>query len=249
MVTRKWYLIACLVCITFITKGQGSDYILQSISCKVPITTIHLSPDGKKLFAGYQDGSISIMDRESLSEIVHIEEAHPKAISALELSPKMDYILSAGHTSIKLWDTLGTHISNWKAHSTSIRKLDLSNNGKYAVSTGFNKTFMFWDAHDGSVIQPMKGHTDVTFAVAISPDNTLIASGSNDRTIKIWDIESTQCIITLHGPTSDVYDVKFSPDGKLVAACSKDKSVRIYDIKEEKLLHLLKGHRDMVLEI
>ena len=43
--------------------------------------------------------------------------------------------------------------------------------------------------------------------------------------------------------------MEFSPNGQLLAVASKDHSVRIYNLLEEDLVFLLKGHRDMVLEL
>ena len=43
-----------------------------------------------------------------------------------------------------------------------------------------NKTFLLWDARSGELADQMRGHEDVTMAVAISPDSHRIASGSND---------------------------------------------------------------------
>ena len=167
----------------------------------------------------------------------------------MDMPPKMDFILSAGHNTIKLWDLQGKQIAIWNAHATTIWNAEISRDGKHAVSSAFNKTFILWDVYNSEVLEKMRGHEDVTMAVSISPDNRFIASGSNDQTVKIWDIKTFQVIKTLHGPAQDVYDVEFSPNGQLLAVASKDHSVRIYNLLEEDLVFLLKGHRDMVLEL
>ena len=249
MLTNKAHLLFCLLAISSLALSQGSDYILKQETFKEPATIINISPDGQKLLAGFNNGAFRILNINTMETEVEVENAHPKAVYALELSPKMDFLLSAGHNSIKLWNPEGEQITNWKSHATTIWNVDISKDGKYAVSSEFNKTFRLWDVYKSEVIEQMRGHEDVTMAVAISEDSKFIASGSNDLSIKIWDIESRQCIKTLHGPTKDIYDVKFSPDGKLVAAASKDESVRIYNIADENLVHLLKGHRDFVIEV
>jgi WD40 repeat protein len=241
-----WLLIAPLLSSS---NAQVDSYILKRQIFKVPLTSINISPDGKKLLGGYNDGAFRILNAESFESTLEVKQAHHKAVNAIDMPPKMDFILSAGFNTIKLWDLQGKQIAIWNAHATTIWNAEISRDGKYAISSAFNKTFILWDVYNSEVLEQMKGHEDVTMAVSISPDSRFIASGSKDQTVKIWDMETLKVIKTLHGPAQDVYDLEFSPNGQLLAVASKDHSVRIYNLLEEDLVFLLKGHRDMVLEL
>jgi WD40 repeat protein len=245
---RYIVVVAMIWGLTTLATAQEGPYILKRQIFKVPLTSINCSPDGSLLLAGFNDGAFRIMDPESFMVTLEVENAHYKAVNAMEMPPKMDFILSAGHNTIKLWDRSGKFLCDWKAHATTIWNMEISNDGKRAVSSAMNKTFLLWDVYNSVLIEHMRGHENVTMAVCISPDNRLIASGSNDLTIKIWDMETLKTISTMHGPTQDIYDVEFSPDSRLLVATSKDKSARIYDVAGAELLHILKGHREMVLE-
>jgi WD40 repeat protein len=234
--------------ITNQTYSQDQSYILKRQQYKVPLTTINISPDGTLLLAGFDNGSFSLLDPETFEVKLQVEGAHNKAVNAIDMPPSMDLILTAGGNAINLWDRNGKHLFDWNGHATTIWNAEISSNGKWAVSSAINKTFLLWNLNKNVIEEHMRGHEDVTMAVSISPDNRLIASGSNDLTVKIWDLESRQVISSLHGPTQDIYDVEFSPDSRLLVATSKDKSARLYDLEEEKLLYLLKGHSAMVLE-
>jgi WD40 repeat protein len=229
--------------------AQVDSYILKRQIFKAPLTSINISPDGKQVMGGFNDGSFRILDSETFETRLEVKQAHHKAVNAMDISPKMDFILSAGHNTIKLWDLSGKRIAVWGGHATTIWNAEFSKDGSYAVSSAFNKTFILWDVYNSVVLEQMRGHEDVTMAVGFSPDSRFIASGSNDQTVKIWDMDTRQVILSLHGPAQDVYDVEFSPDGQLLALASKDHSVRIYDISQEELIFLLKGHRDMVMEV
>ena len=228
--------------------AQEDSYILKRQLFKVPLTSINISPDGLFLLSGFEDGSYRLLDPDSFEVKLEVLGAHYKAVNAMDMSPKMDFILTAGHNSIKLWDRSGKHLSDWNDHATTIWNAELSSDGLWAVSSAMNKTFLLWDVNNNALVAHMRGHEDVCIAVSISPDSRLIASGGYDLTVRLWDLETRQVISPLHGPTREIYDLEFSPDGSLLAACSKDKSTRIYGLKEEKLLHLLKGHSDMVME-
>jgi WD40 repeat protein len=231
-----------------LSSAQEGSYILKRQIFKVPLSSINFSPDASLLLAGFTDGTFRIMDPETFFVTLEVPNAHYKAVNAMDMSPDMESILSAGHSSIKLWDRNGKHLSDWNGHATTIWNAEISQNGLWAVSSAMNKTFLLWDVHNKVLLEHMRGHEDICMSVRISPDNRLIASGSNDLTVKIWDLETRKVISTLHGPTQDIYDVAFSPDSRLLAVCSKDHSVRVYEVDGAKLMHILKGHREMVME-
>ena len=231
-----------------LVSAQDGSYILRRQIFKVAPSSIDCSPDGSLLLAGFTDGSFKIMDPASFLVALEVPNAHYKAVTAMDMPPNMDFFLSAGHTSIKLWDRNGKHLSDWNGHATTIWNAEISKDGKWAVSSAMNKTFLLWDVRKNELSEHMRGHEDICMSVCISPDNRLIASGSNDLTLKIWDLDTRKVISTLHGPTGDIYDVEFSPDSRLLAASSKDHSVRVYEVEGARLLHLLKGHSEMVME-
>ncbi len=230
-------------------SAQSDSYILKRSVYKTPLTSINTSPDGSLLLAGFNDGSFRLLDPETFDVKLNVDNAHGKAVNAMDMPPNMDFILSAGHNNIRLWDLSGKHLAYWNAHATTIWNVDISSDGKRAVSSAINKTFILWDVQNGAILERMRGHKDVTMSVRISPDNQFIVSGSNDHTIKIWDMGTLQVTKTLIGPTSNVYDVEISPDNRLLAVASKDRSIRVYDIEKENLIHVLKGHGDMVMEV
>jgi len=242
------FVLSLLLGMTSTAWTQEDSYILKRQLFKVALTSINISPDGLFLLSGFNDGSFRLLDPDSFEVKLEVIGAHHKAVNAIDMPPKMDFILTAGHNSIKLWDRSGKHLFDWNAHATTIWNAEISSDGLWAVSSAMNKTFLLWDVYNNALAERMRGHEDVAMAVSISPDCRLIVSGSKDQSIKIWDLETRQPIYQLHGPTQDIYDLEFSPDGNLLVACSRDKSVRLYDLKEKKLLHILKGHSDMVLE-
>ncbi len=86
------------------------------------------------------------------------------------------------------------------------------------------------------------GHSMKVNAVALSPNNRLLASASADNTIRLWDVGSGNELRTLTGHGGWVKCVAFSPDGKLLASGSNDRTVRLWSVSTGRELHLLAGH-------
>lgn len=74
------------------------------------------------------------------------------------------------------------------------------------------------------------GHGETIYALAISPDKKLLASGGIDQKVIIWDIASGKQLYSLTEHTQAVLSLAFSHDNKLLASGSADGSVKIWDV-------------------
>jgi WD40 repeat protein len=96
----------------------------------------------------------------------------------------------------------------------------------------------------GRDLRVFDGSFGAVFAVALSPDRKLVATGG--RTGKpvengpkggeviLWDVATKRERTTLFGHTSWVTSVAFSPDGKLLATGGLDRMVKVWDVPSGK---------------
>eukprot|EP00947_MAST-08B_sp_MAST-8B-sp1_P002385 g2385.t1 len=161
--------------------------------------------------------------------------------------------------TIKLWSAKGDGsdalIQTLSGHSSYVRAVAFSPDGKLLASGSYDWTIKLWSAKgDGTaaLIQTLSGHSNWVHAVAFSPDGKLLASGSSDNTIKLWSAKgdgSDALIQTLSGHSSAVRAVAFSPDGKVLASGSDDNTIKLWSAKgdgSDALIQTLSGHSDYV---
>jgi angio-associated migratory cell protein len=83
---------------------------------------------------------------------------------------------------------------------------------------------------DTSLAQ-LRGHSSSVYAIAVSPDGLLAASGGGDDIAIIWDVATQTQVAVLRGHTDSVVAVAWNTSGTMLATGSLDSSIRIWDAK------------------
>jgi hypothetical protein len=87
-----------------------------------------------------------------------------------------------------------------------------------------------WNVSDGRLERTIRGHRDTIYALALSPDGSLLATGSYDQKIKLWRVADGSEARTLSGHNGAVFGLAFRPDGRLLASASADRTVKLWDV-------------------
>ena len=73
----------------------------------------------------------------------------------------------------------------------------------------------------------LAGHTASAFAVDISKDGTMLATGGSDALVCIWDLQEIVCMRTIDRFKKPLKAVCFSCDGKVLASCTEEAFIDI----------------------
>ncbi|NCJ06050.1 hypothetical protein GS597_05880 [Synechococcales cyanobacterium C] len=122
------------------------------------IRTLALSPNGNVLASGSWSGSIRLWNPQT-GQVVGTLSGHEDSISALQVSPDNQLLISAGHSQIKIW-----HLATRRLLRTiltdqiEIKTLTLSSDGRYVIGGGENPIIKVWDLSTGDLVRTFPPH-------------------------------------------------------------------------------------------
>ncbi|MDA9961466.1 PA14 domain-containing protein [Opitutales bacterium] len=210
-------------------RGLGKKTVLGGMLYDMARSLV-LSPDGRRIAAGYEFGKVRVWDADAILEgknklVVHIGHDNGK-----------DYLApSEAHTI--------------RVAPVGVVSLAFSPDGKRLATGSEDARITLLDPVSGKVLRSSIGHASTVLALAFSPDGKRLASASHDRTVKIWGTASGKELLTLTGHAGPVYAVVFSPDGKSVATAIDDSHIRLWDATTGAALRTLKKNKGEVLSL
>jgi WD40 repeat protein len=130
-------------------------------------------------------------------------------------------------------------------HSSGIRGVAYSADGKRLATCGDDQTIRIWDTTTWKTLHILRGHVGSVQCVAFSADPGapgLLISGGSDTTLRLWDIESGELLQVLHGHTAMIQGVALSADGRKIASMALDGTARLWDAMPPEEVSVLRGH-------
>jgi WD40 repeat protein len=196
------------------------------------ITSVDISPDGRKVLSGSDRGTIELRDAnsEDLSNAtIRLSDFSFDTINSLKFSADGKTALSGQRFgTLTLWDiTTGKMIREFMGQGRQVRSVAFSPDGRTALSGGDDGTLRLWDIAEGNVIREFEHKSStkpeydsgkMVISVAFSPDGKTALSGSIGEGLKLWDIAAGD--ITRVIDTGINSNVAFSPDRKMAVTYS-----------------------------
>ncbi|GAB4189225.1 MAG: serine/threonine protein kinase [Roseiflexaceae bacterium] len=111
------------------------------------------------------------------------------------------------------------------------------------LAIGVSNSISLRSADLNREIRSIEGEGGTVFALAFSPDGTLLASSAVDENqVRLWEVSSGRLVRTFSGHSGWVRSLRFSPDGSVLASGSTDRSIRLWDVASGRSLRTLSGH-------
>jgi WD repeat-containing protein 61 len=132
----------------------------------------------------------------------------------------------------------------FEGHSLGVVSVDISHDGRNAVSSSTDCNIRFWDLEAGSPVEATEtsaSNIDAgpigSWTTVYSPDGKFIATGDAHGKINLYSTETAKLVTTLNTTGKFAYTVAFSPNGQYVASGSLDDGlIKVFDIETQKVV-------------
>ncbi len=216
---------------------------------------VRILPDGRSAvirrgIGTAMPGLAELIDLRTGAVLRKFEHEHP--VNATALSSDGRFLITGGGAEVgatvkmspaerrktfelTMWDVAtGQVIKKLAGHTDILRFIELSRDGKRAVSSAVDKSIKVWDLESGKIIHEHSSTTTVNY-VLISPDGRLIVTNETGGKAGIWDVDAGVLRYDLehHGRS---YPRAFSPDGTKVLLADA-----IWDYRNAKFIDIATG--------
>ena len=215
------------------------------------------SPDGELLATAHGDGTARLWDArtgEQRAELAATLSKRLPGVYSVAFSRDGHTLATGGQDRIvRLWnvDQPQQPAQELIGHRGDILDIVFASAATQIATASADGTVKIWDSATGAELQTWQAHDEPVYAVDISPDGRLLATGSQDKTAVIWDVSGSQPekLQTLFDHTNSISDVSFSPNGACLATASADRTAKLWDAKTGQLLLNLPGFGGWVTSV
>jgi WD40 repeat protein len=200
-----------------------------------PMNAVGLSPDGRRLVTGGDDGALTIWNAADSRKLRTWPGRVP--ITAARFTPDGRSIVTAAG-GVLVTDAATGHrrtlVHDPKASAFGIA---ISPDGT-RVASGFDDgTVRVASLRGGEPVRVLTGHHGRVFGIAFSADGRRLATGSvDDGTLRVWDLRSGGAPMILRGGSDGVGGVAFSPDGRRVLGGGANGRVKVWSTSTGRLV-------------
>ncbi len=232
---------------------------------KSPVRSIAISPDGRLILSGAEDGSLilwnlagqDILDRFQAGEMLF----------AVDVSPDGRRVLVGGATGDPiLWDVERSQIiRRFKGDGIPIDPggAAFSPDGRYALTAAEDvfgesgaTSLILWDIERGEKIRRFEEHITYARSAAFSPDGRMALSGSQDFTkegafgdLILWEVETGR-VIRRFDSTDDITSIVFSADGsRALTGSAYFTNATLWDVATGQKIRRFEGHEGPVFSV
>ncbi|MFC5455089.1 c-type cytochrome domain-containing protein [Prosthecobacter fluviatilis] len=184
------------------------------------------------------------MPREVITPQIKPTVPPKHAVQAVAFSPKVQFIAVGRYGEVELINPVTRvvvrKLMGFKGKANAVA---FSPDGATVYAAGGEAGIVgmvkSWKTSDGTALQSFEGHLDAAYALAVSPDGKMIATGAYDQKIRLWDTATGKEIALLKGHNGAVNGLSFRPDGKVLASASADRTVKLWSIPSGQRLDTL----------
>ncbi|NJL81941.1 MAG: DnaJ domain-containing protein [Chloroflexaceae bacterium] len=173
-----------------------------------------------------------------------------KTVVARRLAPDFEAdLLKPAPMPTLLWKCTQT----LKSHTGNVNSLAIASSGDTLVSGSSDRSLILWKLPGGKPVFTFFGQPQEVHAVALSPNNKMLAAGNFDGQVISWNLQRRTYFqaycdapFLTHCHQGLVYALAFSADGQYLATASGDRQVKLWHFLTGKKKQEFMGHTGAV---
>ncbi|MDR1484986.1 MAG: WD40 repeat domain-containing protein [Planctomycetaceae bacterium] len=163
------------------------------------ITAIEISPNGKFVAAGFENGVTWILEIGAKKLHKELSKVHNASILDIAFSGKGDRILVAAQdASVSIWSVNdGKWLYTFKGHRGPVKSVSFDYRNEKIISSSTDKSILIWKPANNPkqdpkelILQRLTGHAAEVSFVCFAPDAETVYSASLDKNVAQWDTKS-----------------------------------------------------------
>lgn len=210
--------------------------------------TVVFSESGDEILTGFVDGTVKIIDAETM-DCVRILPGHTDAVCSASFSPDNSLIATACHDcKVRIFRrTTGECVQEFVGNGHGVQPTpsgpSFSKDSSSVLFLAEDNAATLCSVETGDVMQNFetKG-CGMMFVALLNPNNKLVLTISQSGEARLWSRRSGECIrrYLVSGVTCP--SACFSTDGASVLIASHDTSAKLWEANTGTLLQVFRGH-------
>ncbi len=197
------------------------------------VRAVSFSPDGRLVGSGSLQeqvrwGLVLVSDAETGRPVL-TKIAHEASVRAVAFSPDGSLLASGSDDrTVKVWDVrAGRELVSLPRQLGSINALAFSADGGRLFTAAWGEVSV-WESESWDRVGRLQDHSGRVWALSLSPQAALLASGDDNGTVRIWNAESLELVGSVAAHDGCVRSLSFHPQGDLLASCGEDGVVKVW---------------------
>ncbi len=171
--------------------GYAAAKLEQSIENHADwVFGVAFAPDGKHLLTCSRDKTSKVWDLAAKESVITFPD-HQNTVYGVLASKDGKLGYSVGEDAqLRTFNAVGEgkQVRASGGHGKAVLKLVANPKQPQLVTCSADMTVRTWNADNGGALKTLSGHTDYVYALAVSPDGNLIASGAFNGEVKVWKV-------------------------------------------------------------